>query len=87
MSEKLKSLICLNKYSNLNFIKMKKLILTLVFVFATITMVNAKNEVKKDCFLQAIKDLENFEKDNGFDDDEVGAAILNEAYYHCWAGF
>ncbi len=69
---------------------MKKLILTLVFVFGFGMFSELSATISddvKDCFAQAIRDLESFEAYNGTVNDEIGAAILNEAYYICWAGY
>ena len=67
---------------------MKKLILTLIFVFAigSQVKVNALNQEfqERDCFQVAIDALIEFEEALWPMDDITGARLMNDAYADCW---
>ncbi|MGV8945785.1 MAG: hypothetical protein ACOH1N_05105 [Lutibacter sp.] len=67
---------------------MKKIILSMVFVFATVTFVNANDFVlglNDFCFDSAIQDLEQMEDVIGITYNQSDATdFLNESYMLCW---
>ncbi|MBT8318280.1 MAG: hypothetical protein HKP59_11705 [Lutibacter sp.] len=66
----------------------KKIILGMVFVFASFTMVNAKTEIvilNDFCFDRAIEHLEDMESVFGITYNQEDATdILNDHYMICW---
>ncbi|MFO7673559.1 MAG: hypothetical protein R6V74_07620 [Lutibacter sp.] len=67
---------------------MKKIILSMVFVFVSVVMVNANDlilEQSDDCFDRAIQDLEQMEDVIGITYNARDATdFLNESYMLCW---
>ncbi|NEW79143.1 MAG: hypothetical protein GZ086_06880 [Gelidibacter sp.] len=67
---------------------MKKIILSIVLVFLSVTMINANDFIlvqNDDCFDSAIQDLEQMEDVIGITYNQRDATdFLNESYMICW---